>query len=169
MTRKLLVTIILVLLSVLLAANPARAAKSYYAEYFDVQIELQDGGSAIVTETVKFHFEGDPFTFAFREISSRETDGITFLEASMDGVQMSPGTQPGQVEVEEGDPLKVTWHFSPASNAAHVFVVRYRADGVIRKGDGDTFVWRAIPEDPDYAIDRSTVTLIYPAKAAALG
>jgi uncharacterized protein (TIGR04222 family) len=169
MTRKLLATIILVLLFLLSATNPAGAAKSYYAEYFDVQIELQDGGSAIVTETVKFHFEGDPFTFAFREISSRETDGITFLDASMDGVQMSPGTQPGQVEVEEGEPLKVTWHFSPASNAAHVFVVRYRANGVIRKGDGDTFVWRAIPEDHDYAIDRSTVTLIYPAEASVLG
>lgn len=169
MTRKLLVTIILVLLPLLLATDPARATKSYYAEYFDVQMELQDGGSAIVTETVKFHFEGDPFTFAFREISSRETDGITFLDASMDGVQMSPGTQPGQVEVEEGDPLKVTWHFSPTSESAHVFVVRYRANGVIRKGEGDTLVWRAIPEDHDYSIDRSTVALIYPAQASVLG
>ena len=169
MKRKLLLPILLVLLSLFFVANPARAAKSYFAEYFDVQIDLQEGGSAIITETVRFHFERDPFTFAFREISLTETDGVKFLDASMDGVQMSPGTQPGQVEVEQGDPLKVTWHFSPTSNAAHVFVVRYRANGVIRKGDGDTLVWRAIPEDHDYSIDRSTVTLIYPAKASALG
>lgn len=169
MRQKLLFTTIVLTLALLFATNAAGAAKSYYAEYFDVQIELQDGGSAIVTETVKFHFEGDPFTFAFREISSRETDGITFLEASMDGVQMSQGTQPGQVEIEAGDPLKVTWHFSPTSNAAHVFVVRYRADGIIRKGDGDILVWRAIPEDHDYSIDRSTVTLIYPPQASVLG
>lgn len=169
MRQKLLFTTIVLTLALLFATNAAGAAKSYYAEYFDVQIELQDGGSAIVTETVKFHFEGDPFTFAFREISSRETDGITFLEASMDGVQMSQGTQPGQVEIEAGDPLKVTWHFSPTSNAAHVFVVRYRADGIIRKGDGDRLVWRAIPEDHDYSIDRSTVTLIYPPQASVLG
>jgi hypothetical protein len=168
MRQKLLFTSMVLTLALIFATNPARAAKSYYAEYFDVQIELREGGSAVVTETVKFHFEGDPFTFAFREISARETDGITFLDASMDGVQMSQGRQPGQVEVEAGDPLQVTWHFTPTSGAAHIFVVRYRADGVIRKGDGDTLIWRAIPEDHDYSIDRSTVTLIYPPQASVL-
>jgi hypothetical protein len=72
---------------------------------------------------------------------------------------MSQGTQAGQVEVEAGDPLKVTWHFSPTSDAAHVFVVRYRADGIIRKGDGDTLIWRAVPEEHDYSIAHSTNTL----------
>jgi uncharacterized protein (TIGR04222 family) len=162
MTRKFFVILILVLLASLFATIPALAAKSYYAEFFDIQIDLQEGGSAVITETVKFHFEGDPFTFAFREISARETDGLTFLDASMDGAPMSRGTEAGQVEVEADDPLKVTWHFAPTSDVAHVFVVRYRADGVIRKGDGDTFIWRAIPEEHDYSIDRSTITLTYP-------
>jgi uncharacterized protein (TIGR04222 family) len=162
MTRKFFVILILVLLASLFASIPALAAKSYYAEYFDVQIDLQEGGSAIITETVKFNFEGDPFTFAFREISARETDGLTFLDASMDGAPISRGTEAGQVEVEAGDPLKVTWHFAATADAAHVFVLRYRAEGVIRKRDGDTFIWRAIPEDHDYSIDRSTITLTYP-------
>ena len=82
MKRKLLLPILLVLLSLFFVANPARAAKSYFAEYFDVEIDLQEGGSAIVTETVRLHFEGDPFTFAFREISLTETDGVRFLDAS---------------------------------------------------------------------------------------
>ena len=169
MTRKLSSIFILILSISLIVATPAQAAKSYYAEYFDVQIDLQEGGSAIVTETVKFHFSGDPFTFAFREISARETDGLTFLEASMDGTPLPQGTQAGQVEVEAGDPLKVTWHFPPASDTAHVFVVRYRVDGVVRTGDGDTLIWRAIPEEHDYSIERSTITLTYPPEAAALG
>ena len=168
MTRKLSSIFILILSISLIVATPAQAAKSYYAEYFDVQIDLQEGGSAIVTETVKFHFTGDPFTFAFREISARETDGLTFLEASMDGAPLPQGTQAGQVEVEAGDPLKVTWHFAPASDTAHVFVVRYRVDGVIRTGDGDMLIWRAIPEEHDYSIERSTITLTYPPEAAAL-
>ena len=168
MMRKLLIPFIILMISVLVT-QPAQAAKSYYAEYFDVQIELQEGGSAIITETVKFHFEGDPFTFAFREISATETDGVTFLEASMDGAPMPRGTNPGQVEVQEGNPLKVTWHFAPTSDAAHVFVVRYQADGVIRKGDADTLVWRAVPEDHEYSIERSTVTLTYPLSATMLG
>ena len=169
MTRKLSVTLILVLLASLFVATPASAAKSYYAERFDVQIDIQENGSAIVTETVEFRFSGDPFTFAFREVSAAETDGLIFLDASMDGVPMPLGTEAGQVEVEAGNPLKVTWHFPPTSDAAHVFTVRYRAEGVIRKGDADTLIWRAVPEDHDYSISNSTIILTYPPKATLLG
>jgi uncharacterized protein (TIGR04222 family) len=163
-------TLLIVLVLSLLVVHPAQAAKSYYAEFFDVQIDLQEGGSAIVTETVKFHFAGEPFTFAFREVSARGTDGLTFLEASMDGAPMSQGIDAGQVEVEPGDRLRVTWHFAPTANASHVFVVRYRADGVIRKdGESDTLVWRAVPEEHDYSIERSTITINYPVSAGAHG
>lgn len=169
MNRKLSVTLALVVLASLFFATPASAEKSYHAERFDVQIDLQEDGSAIVTETVEFRFSGDPFTFAFREISAAETDGVTFLDASMDGVPMPLGTEAGQVEVEAGNRLKVTWHFPPTSDAARVFTVRYRAEGVIRKGDGDTLIWRAIPEDHDYSISKSTIILTFPPKATLLG
>ncbi|MGZ9223378.1 MAG: DUF2207 domain-containing protein, partial [Anaerolineales bacterium] len=168
MTRKVSIPFILILLFSFFVASPVLAAKTYRAERFDVQIDLQENGSAIVIETVEFHFTGDPFTFAFREISAAETDGLTFLDASMDGVPMPLGTQAGQVEVDAGNPLKVSWHFSPTSDAAHVFTVRYRADGVIRKGDADTLIWRAIPEEHDYSIARSTITLTYPSQATLL-
>lgn len=165
----LLITLLIALLFSLFVAKPALADKSYYAERFDVQIDIQENGSALITETVEFRFSGDPFTFAFREISAAETDGLTFLDASMDGVAMPFGTGAGQVEVEAGNPLKVTWHFSPTSDAAHVFTVRYRADGIIRKGEADTLIWRAVPEDHDYSIAKSTITLTYPTKATLLG
>jgi hypothetical protein len=103
MTRKLFLTLIIVLLTSLFLASPALAAKTYRADRFDVQIDLQENGSAIITETIEFYFEGGDFTYAFRNISATETDGVTFIEASMDGVAMSPGTQAGQVEVEAGD------------------------------------------------------------------
>lgn len=170
MVRRYLSLLLMALVILLVAPQPAQAAKSYYAEFFDVQIDLQEGGSAVVTETVKFRFEGDPFTFAFREISARETDGVAFMEASLDGAVMPQGTQAGEVEVELGDPLRVTWRFPPTSNASHVFVVRYRVDGVIRQdGTSDTLLWRAVPEDHEYSVDRSTITLTYPASAAAPG
>lgn len=169
MTRKLSATLALVLLLLLFLATPVSAEKSYYAERFDVQIDLQEDGSAIVTETVEFRFSGDPFTFAFREVSAAETDGLTFLDASMDGVPMPLGTGAGQVEVEAGNRLKVTWHFPPTSDAARVFTVRYRAEGVIRKGNADTLIWRAVPEDHDYSISNSTIILTYPRKATLLG
>lgn len=168
MTQKFSVAVIFVLLASLFFTMPAFAAKSYYAERFDVQIDIQEDGSALITETVEFHFSGDPFTFAFREISATETDGITFLDATMDGRPMPLGTQAGQAEVAEGNPLKVTWHFPATSDAAHVFTVRYRAEGVIRKGTTDALIWRAIPEDHDYLISNSTITLTYPSQATLL-
>ncbi len=167
MTRKILALLAVLLVS-FFVASPALAAKTYRAERFDVHIDLQENGSAIITETVEFRFEGDPFTFAFREISMAETDGVTFLDASMDGTPMPQGDQPGQVEVETGKRLEVKWHFAPTANAAHTFVVRYRAEGLVRKGDADTLIWRAIPEEHEYAIARSTVSLTYPARATLL-
>ncbi len=162
MIRRLFLTLMLAGCAAMLMITPALAEKSYYAERFDVQIEVQGDGSALITETVDFHFSGEPFTFAFREISATETDGISVLETRMDGILMPQGSQAGQAEVISGDPVKVTWHFSPTSESTHTFTVRYRAAGVIRKGAADTLIWRAVPEEHEYSIMQSKVTLIWP-------
>jgi hypothetical protein len=161
MIRKIFPFILAFLLAVFIV-TPALADKSYHAENFDVNLELQSGGTMLVTETVEFRFDGGPFTYAFREVSKTGTDGVTFLDANMDGVPMQPGTSAGQVEVQDGDPLKITWHFAPTSDATHVFVVRYRVEGVIRTGAADTLIWRVIPEEHEYPIAKSTITLDYP-------
>ncbi len=173
MMKRRLVRIILPFFSVFLVSilgySAVLAAKTYRAERFDVQVDLQGNGLATVTETIAFRFEGGDFTYAYRDISAANTDGVAFLGASMDGASMPQGTGAGQVEVQDGDPLKVTWHFAPTSNAAHVFVVQYQAKGVIRKNTGgDVLIWRAIPEEHDYPIDQSTVLLKFPAEAKLL-
>ena len=160
MPKKLLLPF-LVLLFLALFASPTQAGKTYHVENYDVHIEVHPSRAIIVTETIELHFDGGPFTNFFREISRTETDGITFLEASMDGFPMLPGINVGQVEAN-GDPLRVTWHFSPTSDAIHLFVVRYRVDGVIRKGQEDTLIWRFIPEKHEYSITNASVTLHYP-------
>jgi uncharacterized membrane protein YgcG len=147
---------------------PALAGKTYRAERFDVQLDLQPGGEMLVTETVVFRFEGGPFTYAFREVSAHNTDGLTFLEASMDGLSLPEGTGPGQVEVTPGDPLKVIWHFAPTSDATHVFILRYRVVGVVSTGAADTLRWYVIPPEHDYPIDQATVLLNYPQGARLL-
>lgn len=167
MTRKPFLLFIVLLIS-LFVATPVSAAKSYYAERFDVLIEIQEDGSAVITETVEFRFEGEPFTFVFREVSATETDGITFMDAGMDGLPMPQGDGVGHVEVEPGDPLKVIWHFDPTVNESHVFVLRYQVDGIIRSGNEDSLIWRAVPEDHDYSIEHSTITLTYPSQATLL-
>jgi hypothetical protein len=165
MSRKSVLSLLIVLTLLAVAVSPAFAAKEYRAEQFDVQFDLQPDGSALVTETVVFRFDGGPFTYAFRDINATETDGLTFIDASMDGESLPPGTQAGQVEVTGGDPLEVKWHFAPTSDSTHEFVVRYRVAGVVRKLTDDVIRWRAIPEEHEYPIERSTVTITYPASA----
>ena len=166
MFRKLL---ILVLLFGLLLPASAGAAKDYWAERFDVDLEIQPDGALVVTETVVFRFEGGPFTYVFRDLAFTEIDEIDRLQASMDGDVLPQGTGPGQVEIEAGDPLKVTWHFAPISDSTPTFTLVYRVQGAIRQlDDADALIWRAIPEEHDYKIASSTITLRYPPTATLL-
>ncbi|MCX7755024.1 MAG: DUF2207 domain-containing protein, partial [Anaerolineales bacterium] len=162
MNRSLFFTILACFLLAAFLTSTVLAGNTYRAERFDVQLDLLPGGEMLVTETVVFRFEGGPFTYAFREISANRTDGLTFLDASMDGVVLPQGAGEGQVEVQPGDPLKVTWHFAPTSDATHTFVVRYRVSGVVSTGETDTLRWYVIPPDHDYPIEQTTVGLTYP-------
>jgi len=146
-----------------------RGDKSYSANRFDVDLEIQPDGALVVTETIVFRFEGGPFTYVFRDLAFTEIDEIDRLQASMDGDVLPQGTGPGQVEIEAGDPLKVTWHLEPTSNSAHTFTLVYRVQGAIRQlDDADALIWRAFPEEHDYKIASSTITLSYPPTATLL-
>lgn len=168
MRRKLFFPILLILISGALLAAPA-AAKSYLAESYDVLLAVQPDGALLVTETITFRFEGGPFTYVFRDLSYANLEAIDRLQAFMDGQALPQGTGPGQVEVVAGKPLKVTWHFAPTSDALHTFTLIYRVQGAIRHdAAADSLLWRAIPEDHEYSIRRSTIRLEYPAGIAPL-
>jgi hypothetical protein len=163
MNRKLLFPVLTVLLLAALTSSPSQAAKSYYAERYDVTIAVQPDGALIVTETVVFRFEGGPFTYVFRDLEFTNLDEIDRLQASMDGQALPQGTQAGQVEIVAGKPLKVTWHFPPTSDASREFTLVYRVQGALRKNnDSDALIWRAIPEEHEYTIANSTIRLQYP-------
>ncbi|MEN4010731.1 MAG: DUF2207 domain-containing protein [Bellilinea sp.] len=144
-------------------AQPA-AAKSYFAERFDVRVEVQRNGDLLVTETVAFHFVGGPFTFAYRDITKNELDSLAVVEMRMDGQSLPRGNQPGQAEVvEDGDSLEVTWHFEPTSDTSRVFELTYRVIGNLRQADQrDSLVWQVIPMDHEYVIQASEIRLVYP-------
>ncbi len=162
--------VLLLLLTTLLLPVTTGAAKTYRAERYDVDLTVQPDGSLIVTETVVFRFEGGPFTYVFRDLAYTELDEIDRLQAGMDGQTLSQGTGPGQVEIQAGRPLKVTWHLPPTSDATHTFTLAYRVQGAIRRlADADALFWRAIPEEHDYEIAASTVTLRYPGTTSLLG
>lgn len=163
MKTRLAILILVIGLLLAIQVSPVDA-RSYYSERFDVQIDIQDNGSLIVTETVVFYFEGGPYTYAFRDLALRELDRVEILEASMDGQVLPQGDQAGQVEVHaDNDPIEITWHFSPTSDTARTFTLKYLVEGNIRRVDGlDALSWRAIPEEHEYVIRSSTISIQYP-------
>ncbi len=168
MFQKLILALSLMLL--LLAQRQALPAKEYSAERFDVAIAVQEGGSLIITEAVTFKFVGGPFTFVFRDIPTDKTDGISISSASMDGQTMQQGTEAGQVEIAYGNPVKVTWHFTPVSDQTHTFVLTYKVLGVFQQeSDADVLHWETVPTHYDYAIRSSTISVSYPDWAILLG
>ena len=116
-----------------LFAVPA-AAKDYSAERFDSHVEVLQGGTLQVTETVRLRFEDGTFTEFFREIPARRTDGIDIISTTMDGNAVTPGEGTGHVEIRGESRVRVTWRFAPdftllAHLSAHVCRTRRRPAG----------------------------------------
>ncbi len=167
MLRKLLLPLLFV---ALLFSIAAQDDKSYSADRFDVDVAAQADRSLVVEETVAFRFVGGPFSFVFRELPTDLTDGITDIVAGVDGVPWPEGTGPGQVEITGRNPIVVTWHLSPTSDAVQNFTLSYRALGVVRReSESDVLNWQALPDEYEYDIAGSTVTVSYPAGATRQG
>lgn len=163
MWRKILFSILLMGLFV---PSVSAQDKSYSAERFDVDVLVQEDGSLLVTETVVFRFVGEPFTFVFRELPTDRTDGITDIRAGVDGATWPRGEAPGQVEINGNRTVRVEWHLPPTSNETHTFTLSYRLLGVVQQSDAsDLLRYQPLPDDFEYAIDRSTVTFTYPQTA----
>jgi len=161
-----LVTVVVAVLAA--AVPPAAAAKSYRAEHFHSRVVVEPGGAIVVTETIRFAFGPDQFTYVYRELPSRRTDGLTIIEASMDGVPMERGKGPGQFELKRDDnKRRIVWHFPATSNASRTFTVTYRAAGVVwQDTDSDVLAWTLLPTRREYAIDCASGEVAYPADAA---
>ena len=153
-------------LFVLLVANPAQAS-SYTAQRFDSRIEVQPGASLRVTETILFRFESGTFTEVFRTIPSRNSDGIEFISASMDGAGMREGEGAGHIRRRRQNGLRIEWHFAPVGPSTHTFVLEYAINGVAQKVDAaDVIGWIALPKEHAYRIEASTIEMTLPAQPA---
>ena len=164
--RTLLVLVVLAGLAA--GTGTAYAAKSYSADRFDVNIQVQPDGSALVTETVAFRFEGGPFTFAFRGLPTRYTDGISDIQVREgDRVYTQGGKTAGQYTLDsKNNSIETRWYFEPTSDAVRTFTLSYRVAGVVREEGGQAALrWGALPPDHDYAISSSRVTVTLPPKA----
>ena len=147
----------------LLTAPPAMAEGRYSADRYDSRIEVLDGGTMRVTETIALRFESGTFQQFYRAIPLRMTDGIEIVSASMDGEAFPKGDGPGHIQVSGSSSVRVTWHFAPTSGATHTFELTYDARGVARQEeDADVVVWTTLPTEHRYRIASSTTLINLP-------
>ncbi len=167
MTRKWL---FLLLCGALFFTTGAQIGKSYRAERFDVEVAVQPDGSLNIEETVVFRFSGGPFSFVFRELPTDHTDGIIGITAGMDGAIWPQGTGPGEVEISGRDPIRVEWHLPPTADTTHTFTLAYTQLGVVERGtEADVLNWQALPDEYEYEIDSSRLTVNFPPSGQLIG
>lgn len=161
--------ILLWLLLIALLAAGCSSNKSYRADRFDVDLALQPENVLLVTETVQFRFQGGPFTYAYRDLARDGLDAIDQIEADMDGAPLPRGNNAGEVEIKDGDSLRITWHFAPVHDSTHTFTLRYRVLGAVRQEEGaDVLRWYAIPPEHGYPITEAIFRLRPPADVTPL-
>jgi hypothetical protein len=160
--------LVLLPLCCMLAYATSAVAKDYAADRFDVTARLQTDRSLVVHESVVFRFD-DEFTYVYREIPQQRTDGITGVAASMDGRRLRIGTNPGEVQLEIGKNVRVTWHFAKTTGV-HTFDLEYQMRGVVeRQPDADIVAWRVLPTRHAYRIVHASVLLELPAGSRIIG
>jgi len=172
MSVRRLVILVSVLVAIVAAAAPASAAKDYRAERFHARIVVEPNGSIVVTETIRFVFGADSFTYVYRELTGRKTDGIMILGATMDGQPMMQGKQPGEYELKKADGgrRRVVWHFAAITGAAHTFTLTYLVDGVAwQDTDADVLAWTLLPTKHEYLIECASGEVEYPATTSLIG
>ncbi len=146
-----------------LVAAPALADGQYSADRYDSRIEVADGGTIRVTETIVIRFESGSFTQFFRAIPVRMTDGLEIVSASMDDQPMARGNGPGRIEISGSSNVRVTWHFARTAPSTHTFGLVYVVRGVIRQEeDADILAWRILPTEHRYPVVSTTVDISLP-------
>jgi hypothetical protein len=128
------------------------AAKSYRAESYHSEIQVQSDGSVLVRERIRVRFHGGPFTFFYRAVPFRKTDGIEFVAAS-DSTKLR----------RRSSGLDVTWRFPACRDTARDFALEYRVVGVLQERPGGyELSWSAFPGERAYRIDAASARVILP-------
>ncbi len=168
----------LALLTVLLLALVAAPAlpiahaqsQSLYWERFDVDIQVQENGDLRVTETQTINFTSGVFREGYAELSTTNTDGLSDITVSENGVAYTGRSNScclddQEFAVERSDGIvSVIWHMGRTQDETRTFELAYTVKGAIRRyAEGNEFQWNAIqPGLHDFEIRASTVTIQMP-------
>lgn len=109
----------------------ARSNKRFSWDRFDVEITVQPNGDFVVREINRVRFEGDTFTFGYREIPARRFVYLTDIAVTVDGQPLKrtggaggPGTFYRYAADE--DTIGIRYFFPEPVIGLHTVVPEYR-------------------------------------------
>jgi hypothetical protein len=131
-------------------------------QQFESRLALRPGGVLDVEETLTIPAGAGRGRLIHRGVADRH-DGVSSVSAMVDGRAPVAGDGPGQVAINAGRALDVTW-VPPGSSAPAVLSLGYQASGTVHvAGLRGTFAWRALSPGRTFSIQSARVTLILPA------
>jgi uncharacterized membrane protein YgcG len=167
--RKARLTTFLLLALVLLMASATAFAqeRSVYWETYDVDLTIQPDGSLRVAESQQLEFVGGPFRYGLRTIPTDALSGIRDVRVSEVGGPVyaeSNSDQPNTFQTyTDSEGFNIRYNFEPTSNAGRHMLLEYTVDGALLYYDGgDQLVWKAVPANPNFPIQSSSVTVNLP-------
>ncbi len=165
--RRVLLISSLGLIALLCLLVPTSAqSKSLYWDRFDVDVTVLPSGDLQVVETQQITFLGGPFHYGYRVVPKNRLDNITDVQVREGDRRYQASNSTGDYTFSAtwgDDGMSIRWYFPYTSDSTHTFIISYKVQGAVRRyPEGDEVWWKAIPDDRDYPIRDSRVSLHLP-------
>ncbi|MEE9549101.1 MAG: DUF2207 domain-containing protein [Candidatus Binatia bacterium] len=160
---------VIMLLPILLIASLAFHGVSvagpppFYWEFINVEIDVQENGDMLITETQKYVFIGPYTNERYRYIPLDKVDWIDRVQVFEKGKELAATTG------AENNQLWIRWSHTLKPPESHTFVLKYRVVGGVQLVESlwgkirDARVyWKAIFKDRTTFIQRAKVTVRLP-------
>ena len=160
-----LTLLLLIIANVAPRTSYAQEPSPFYWEFIKVDIDLQDNGDTLVTETQKFLFTRTYNDTRIHYIPLDKVDDIRNMHVS--DVHLSGEGERVHVETDkESDLAQLQIRFGHSSIQglrSHTWEIKYRVVGGLQITDnGDRILWKALQKDREAPIQRLTATVRLP-------
>ena len=159
----------IILLPILLIASLAfhgasvAQAPPFYWEFINVDIDVQENGDMLITETQKYVFTGPHTNERYRYIPLDKVVAIESVQVFEKGKELAATTG------FKNNQLWIRWRHTLNPPESHTFVLKYRVVGGVQvltniwgKITDDQVYWKAIFKDRAAPIQRAKVTVRLP-------
>ena len=150
------------LLSFLLSLTPllktvAQEKSPFYWDFINVEMEVQENGDMLISETQKYVFTQSHSNQRYRYIPLDKVDEITDVAVFENEKQI-----PAETGVENNQ-LWIRWKHELNPPEAHTFVLKYRVIGGLQFNEDNIRVyWKAIFPERNTRIEKSKIVVKLP-------